>query len=76
MIIMLIIISIMTIIIIIISIMMIIIMTIIINLFNTKLLQNDRFNILDSAPRRTWKGDRVLRSHFEKSHFKDFHFEV
>ena len=56
--------------------MMIIIMTIIINLFNTKLLQNDRFNIMDSAPRRTWKGDRVLRSHFEKSHFKDFRFEV
>ena len=45
MIIMLIIISIMTIIIIIISIMMIIIMTIIINLFITKLLQSDRFNI-------------------------------
>ena len=31
---------------------------------------------VDSAPRGTWKGDRVLRSHFEKSHFKDFHFEV
>ena len=31
---------------------------------------------MDSAPRGTWKGDRVLRSHFEKSHFKDFRFEV
>lgn len=32
--------------------------------------------LVDSAPRGTWKGDQVLRSHFEKSHFKDFHFEV